>query len=299
LIIADNAYILASMTTQHFIKQPFIKMHGLGNDFMMLDARTAPLSLPEPFSHSLPPLAHRHTGVGFDQAIILRTSTHADVFMQIVNSDGSEVAACGNATRCVAWHLMQETNAQHVTIETKAAILSADYVSHQRVAVTMGVPRLTWQEIPLSSAMDTLHVQHGYPALPEGVAVNMGNPHMIIFHDAIHTLDLARIGSTLEMSPLFPERANITLAQIIHPTHITIRTWERGVGITQACGTAACASMVAGRRLGMLEAEVTVTMLGGDVVIAWEGTESSPDYPLTMTGDAAYVYRGKIDNYTL
>jgi diaminopimelate epimerase len=294
LIIGRNLYILNPMTTQPHKTQPFIKMHGLGNDFLVLDARIEPLRLPEPLSNSLPPLAHRHTGVGFDQAIILRESSRADVFMQIVNSDGSEVSACGNATRCIAWHLMQESGAHHVTIETKAGILHADYVAHQRVAVDMGIPRLTWQEIPLRSPMDTLHVPHGYPSLPDGVAVNMGNPHLIIFHDAIHTLNLTHIGSTLEISPHFPERANITLAQVQNRSHLTIRTWERGVGITQACGTAACASMVAAKRCNLVDSSVNVSMVGGDVQIAWKGTESSPDQPLTMTGDTAYSYHGYI-----
>jgi diaminopimelate epimerase len=281
------------MTTQP-PKQSFIKMHGLGNDFMVLDARTAPLALAEPLSRNLPPLADRHTGVGFDQAIILRPSQRADVFMQIVNADGSEVAACGNATRCIAWHLMQETGAQDITIETKAGLLSAQYVAHERVAVNMGIPKFTWQDIPLAHAMDTLHVIHGYGTLPDGVAVNMGNPHLIIFVEQIEASDVSAIGSELETSALFPQRANITLAEIITPAHITIRTWERGVGLTHACGTAACASMVAGRRRGMLASEVTVKMQGGEVVIAWDGTESSPHHPLTMTGNAAYSYRGML-----
>jgi diaminopimelate epimerase len=276
------------MNTQqiNFIKIPFIKMHGLGNDFMVIDAREQNLtSSPELMMR----LANRRTGVGFDQAVVLRNSDVADVFMQIINADGSEVAACGNATRCVAMHLMQN-GLKHVDIETLAGVLQADYISHERVVVQMGVPKLQWQQIPLSHEMNMLAVEHNIADLPKGVAVNMGNPHLVIFVEDVENVDLPVIGATLEVSPLFPERANITIAQKLSDSHIKIRTWERGVGITQACGTAACASMVAGRILGLLEQSANVTMVGGDVIISWQGQSEQ----VLMEGDAAYSFYGEI-----
>ena len=270
----------------NFIKIPFIKMHGLGNDFMVIDAREQHFT---PSPELMMRLANRRTGVGFDQAVVLRSSSVADVFMQIINADGSEVAACGNATRCVAMHLMQGEVLQ-VKIETLAGVLQADYISHERVVVQMGVPKLQWQQIPLSHEMDTLAVEHNIAGLPNGVAVSMGNPHLVIFVADVEAVDLTDVGAMLEFSSLFPERANITIAQKLHDSHIKIRTWERGVGITQACGTAACASMVAGRLLGLLEQSAKVTMVGGDVMISWQGHGEQ----VLMEGDAAYSFYGQM-----
>lgn len=265
----------------------FIKMHGLGNDFMVVDAREQHF-MPSP--KLIMQLANRHTGVGFDQAIVLRPSIVADVFMQIINADGSVVAACGNATRCVAWHLMQGELRQ-VYIETMAGVLQADYVAHApnfegRVAVQMGAPLLDWNEIPLAYEMDTAAVAHGIEGFAAGVAVNVGNPHLVIFVADIAAVDMGAVGSMLEVASIFPERANITIAQKINDAHVKIRTWERGVGITQACGTAACASMVAGRRLKLLSDSVQVEMLGGTVTISWSGAQ------LVMEGNAAYSFHG-------
>jgi diaminopimelate epimerase len=264
----------------------FIKMHGLGNDFMVIDAREQNFA---PSPDLMMRLANRRTGVGFDQAVVLRGSSVADVFMQIINADGSEVAACGNATRCVAMHLMQN-GLKHVDIETLAGVLQADYVTNSRVAVQMGAPKLDWQQIPLSHEMDMLAVKHGIADLPNGVAVSMGNPHLVMFVPDVESVDLPVIGAKLEVSQLFPERANITIAQKLSNSHIKIRTWERGVGITQACGTAACASMVAGRLLGLLEQSAKVTMVGGDVIISWQGQGEQ----VLMEGDAAYSFYGQI-----
>jgi diaminopimelate epimerase len=264
----------------------FIKMHGLGNDFMVIDAREQDFT---PSPDLMMRLANRRTGVGFDQAVVLRNSSVADVFMQIINADGSEVAACGNATRCVAMHLMQN-GLKHVSIETLAGVLQADYISHERVSVQMGVPKLEWKQIPLSHEMNMLAVEHNIAGLPNGVAVSMGNPHLVIFVPDVESVDLPVIGAMLEVSSLFPERANITIAQKLSNSYIKIRTWERGVGITQACGTAACASMVAGRLLGLLEQSAKVTMVGGDVIISWQGQAQQ----VLMEGDAAYSFYGQI-----
>lgn len=259
-------------------------MHGLGNDFMIIDARTQKVELNQ---SAIARLANRYTGVGFDQAIILRSSNQADIFMQILNADGSEVTACGNATRCVAMHLMRESGKNIVSIETLAGILQAEYAGKQ-IKVQMGVPNFAWEAIPMSHQHNTLSVLHGEMALPNGVAVNIGNPHLVIYVDDIWAHDLEKIGAKLEVSELFPQKANISLAQKINNSHIKIRTWERGVGITRACGTAACASAAAGIKVGLLEKSVQVEMLGGTVAINWGGDSSS----LFMQGEAAYAYFG-------
>ncbi len=270
----------------HLIKIPFIKMQGLGNDFMVIDAQLDESFAPSP--EQVAKLANRRTGVGFDQAVILRSSEVADVFMQIINADGSEVAACGNATRCVAWHLMEQNSLKQVYIETLSGVLQADYVAHQRVSVQMGAPKLQWQEIPLSHKMNTASVKHGIANLSNGVAVNIGNPHLVIFVDDVTMINLPKIGAELEISAIFPQKANITIAQKISDTHLKIRTWERGVGITQACGTAACASMVAGRRLGLLIERADIEMLGGTVIISWRGGDEN----VMMEGEVAYSFHG-------
>jgi diaminopimelate epimerase len=273
------------MESERNMQINFVKMHGLGNDFMVIDARNQTIEFSTQLITSL---ACRHTGVGFDQAIILRPSHKADAFMQIINADGSEVAACGNATRCVGLHLMRESKTNNLKIETLAGILQAEYVNENQVKVQMGVPNFEWETIPLATQMDILAVEHGETDLPFGVCVNIGNPHLVIYMEDIWAHDLSKIGARLEVSELFPERANISFAQKITENHIKILTWERGVGITQACGTAACASFAAGVRLGILANFAHVEMIGGMVEIAWAGDATS----LIMQGEAAYAYYG-------
>ncbi len=212
--------------------------------------------------------------------------------MRIFNADGSEVAACGNATRCVAWLLMQETGLSHTEIHTATGLLSAYLTETNEIRVMMGVPGLAWERIPLNRQMDTLRIVYG--ECSDGVAVSMGNPHLVMFVDDSEAYPLADIGPVLECAPLFPERANITVAEIRSRQDIRLRTWERGVGETLACGTAACAAMVAARRRGLVEKSARLHATGGAMLIEWPGDESDPNHPVFMTGPVSYVFKGDI-----
>ena len=273
---------------------PFVKMNGLGNDFIVVDGRTSPVRIDaEEASH----LANRQTGIGCDQVIVLEASRHADVKMRILNADGSEVGACGNATRCVAWLLAEETGANRFAIDTQSGELDAKVADIDNITVDMGTPRFGWQDIPLAEAFhDTRHIelQAGpidNPILHSPSVVNVGNPHAVFWVDDIDAIDLGRIGPLLENHPIFPERANISIAQIISPTHMKIRTWERGAGLTRACGTAACAAAVTAMRKKLVDrgAPVTVSLPGGDLVISW-----TPDDRIMMTGPAELEFRGTL-----
>ncbi|MFZ0427700.1 MAG: diaminopimelate epimerase [Acidobacteriota bacterium] len=271
----------------------FRKMNGLGNDFVVVDARACALSLaPE----SVRAIADRKEGIGCDQLIALEPSTQADVFMRIWNADGSEVAACGNAARCVAGLIAQEQGRPQVTIETEDQVLGAAVAGDSSVTIDMGEPRLAWNEIPLAEPFhDTrrIELQAGpidAPVLHSPAVVNVGNPHALFFVDDVEAIDLGRIGPMLEHHPLFPERANISLVQVLGPEHVKIRTWERGAGLTRACGTAACASAVAAIRRELTGRKVKVSLPGGDLVIEWrEG-----DGHVLMTGPYALDFEGTL-----
>ena len=271
-----------------------MKMNALGNDFIVVDGRTSPVRIDaEEASH----LANRQTGIGCDQVIVLEASRHADVKMRILNADGSEVGACGNATRCVAWLLAEETGANRFAIDTQSGELDAKVADIDNITVDMGTPRFGWQDIPLAEAFhDTRHIelQAGpidNPILHSPSVVNVGNPHAVFWVDDIDAIDLGRIGPLLENHPIFPERANISIAQIISPTHMKIRTWERGAGLTRACGTAACAAAVTAMRKKLVDrgSPVTVSLPGGDLVISW-----TPDDRIMMTGPAELEFRGTL-----
>lgn len=272
----------------------FVKMNGLGNDFVVVDGRCTPVRIEAAEARHL---ANRSSGIGCDQVIVLEPSRHADVKMRILNADGSEVSACGNATRCVAWLLSEETGARHLTIDTAAGELEADVTSIDRITVDMGHPRFAWQDIPLAEPFHdtrTIELQVGPiddPVLHSPSVVNVGNPHAIFWVDDVETIDLGRVGPLLENHPIFPERANISIAQVLSRTHLRIRTWERGAGLTRACGTAACASAVAAMRKKLVDrnAEVTVSLPGGDLVIAW-----TTDDHILMTGPAETEFRGAL-----
>jgi diaminopimelate epimerase len=271
----------------------FRKMNGLGNDFVVVDARSQALSLaPE----AVRAIADRKEGIGCDQLIALEPSTKADVFMRIWNADGGEVAACGNAARCVAGLIAEEQGRPQVTIETEDQVLGAAVAGDNSVTIDMGVPRLNWDEIPLAEPFhDTrrIELQAGpidAPVLHSPAVVNVGNPHALFFVDDVETIDLGRIGPMLEHHPLFPERANISVVQVLGPDHVKIRTWERGAGLTRACGTAACASAVAAIRRELTGRKVKVTLPGGDLVIEWrEG-----DGHVLMTGPYALDFEGTL-----
>ncbi|HEY6868444.1 MAG TPA: diaminopimelate epimerase, partial [Novosphingobium sp.] len=255
------------------MRVPFIKMHGLGNDFVVLDGREA--QLPPIDARLAAALAHRHTGIGCDQVVVLEPSGKADFRARFFNADGSESPACGNATRAVGL-----LHGRPARIETLAGILHSSPDS-DGVAVDMGEPRFGWDEIPLAYAMDTLSMPVGWENLDNPVAVNVGNPHAIFFVPDCDAVDLGRLGPLIEHDPLFPERVNVNVATIEHRGAIRLRVWERGTGLTLACGTGACATAVGAMRRGLVERRVRVTLPGGSLTIAW-----GADNRITMTGPA-------------
>ncbi|HEX7855742.1 MAG TPA: diaminopimelate epimerase [Sphingobium sp.] len=263
------------------MQRSFSKMHGLGNDFVVMDVREHALPLDAPLARAL---ADRHMGVGCDQLILIGASERADVSMRIFNSDGSEVDACGNATRCVPLFVGRD-----VIVETRAGLLDAR-LSDGGAIVDMGAPRFDYDAIPLAYAMDTLAMSASWEDLPAPAAVNVGNPHVIFFVDDLDTVDIERLGPLIETDPLFPERVNVNFAQVLSPDHIRLIVWERGAGLTRACGTGACATGVAAIRRKLCTGPVTVTLPGGDLIIDWQ-----PGGSIQMTGPATHVYDGAID----
>lgn len=272
---------------------PFVKMHGLGNDFVVLDARTAPLALSV---EQVRAVADRRTGVGCDQLIVIEPSAAAiaDAFMRIRNADGGEVAACGNASRCVAALLMAEKKADHVIIETAAGLLDAEARSDGLVCVDMGRISFDWRDIPLSKPADTLHLDVGAGPLRDGVAVNVGNPHVVYFVADAAAVPLEAVGPVIETDPMFPERTNVEVAEVPGDGRIRLRVWERGVGITRACGSGACATLVAAARRGLTGRSAEVILDGGRLHIDW-----LKDDHLLMTGPVATSFTGMLDGALL
>ncbi len=267
----------------------FRKMHGLGNDFVVIDARARPLALDAALAQRI---ADRRTGIGCDQLIVIEPPRAglADAFMRIRNADGGEVEACGNATRCVASLLMAEKGQDHVVIETVVGLLDAESAAGGRIAVDMGPAQLDWRDIPIAEAIDTLHLGIALGQLSDPVGVGMGNPHAIFFVPDADAVDLAALGPPLEHHKLFPARANIEVAQVLSPTRIRMRVWERGAGITRACGTGACATLVAAVRRGLTERKASVVLDGGELEIEW-----MRDGHVMMTGPVATSFTGTLD----
>jgi diaminopimelate epimerase len=263
------------------MERPFSKMHGLGNDFVVIDEREAPLAMDSALARAI---ADRRTGIGCDQIILIGRSDRADVGMRIFNSDGSEVEACGNATRCVPLFVGRD-----VTVETRAGLLDARR-DGDGVRVDMGLPRFEWDAIPLAYAMDTLTMPVSWEDLPPPCAVNVGNPHVIFFVSDLAAIDTARLGPSIETDPLFPQRVNANFAEVLDESHIRLIVWERGAGLTRACGTGACATAVAAIRRRLCAGPVTVSLPGGDLVIDWR-----PGETISMTGPAAKVFDGVAD----
>ncbi|MEQ8354959.1 MAG: diaminopimelate epimerase [Kiloniellaceae bacterium] len=268
--------------------RPFLKMHGLGNDFVVVDARTAPFPLTDALAQAI---ADRHEGVGCDQLLILEPPTNgsADVFLRIRNHDGGEVGACGNGTRCVASLVMGELGREAIVIETAAGLLQARAAGPDRVTVDMGEARLGWQDIPLSAERDTLNLGLSLGPMADPVGVSMGNPHAVFFVEDVEALALAELGPALEHDPLFPERANIGAAQVIGENKLRLRVWERGVGLTRACGSGACAAAVAAARRGLTGRRVEVVLDGGSLVLEWR-----EDGHVEMTGPVAIAFTGTL-----
>ena len=261
----------------------FHKMHGLGNDFVIFDAREEPLSMDEPLARAL---SDRKTGVGCDQLIVLEKSSVADLRMRIWNHDGIEVESCGNASRCV----VALTHAR--TIETGGGLVEGTEQDSD-VEVTLGEPHFEWDKIPISYAMSTNPLPMGWGELDNPIALNVGNPHVVFFVENADGIDLDELGPRIEHDPVFPQRINVNVAEI-HPDGIRLRTWERGAGITRACGTGASATAVAAILTKRVRSPVKVTMRGGSLTIAWE-----PGQPIRMSGSATYVFKGEIDLETL
>ena len=271
----------------------FRKMNGLGNDFVVFDARTAPIAMDEAKARAI---ADRATGIGCDQLIVLEPSTRADLTMRIWNNEGAEVESCGNATRCIADILFKEKNATRATIDTQGGFLVAEKGGELLVTVDMGAPRFGWQDIPLSEKFaDTRYIELSVgplekPLIHSPAVVNVGNPHCIFWVNDLDVVDLSKVGPMLEHHPLFPKRANITLARVDAKDHAVIRVWERGAGLTKACGTAACAVMAAGYRLKKFNNKATITLPGGDLFM--EIRES--DGHVIMTGPVTYEFEGDL-----
>ena len=270
-------------------KIPFLKMHGLGNDFVVLDFRRDFIPIN---AKAASVLADRRTGIGCDQLIVLEPPRHpaAQVLMRIRNTDGSEAEACGNATRCIADLIYRETGDPRIRIETVAGLLEAEALVDGRFAVDMGPVRIGWREIPLARAADTERVDLSVGPLSGPVCTNLGNPHATFFVDDVETIDLAALGPALEHHPLFPERANIGVAAVVDRRHIRLRVWERGAGITPACGSGACAAVVAAHRRGLADRCAAVELDGGPLDIAWR-----EDNHIVMTGSAALSFEGVFD----
>jgi len=267
----------------------FHKMHGLGNDFAIFDARETPLEMEAARARAI---ADRKTGIGCDQVIVLEPSISADMRMRIWNADGSEVESCGNASRCVA--LLTGGG----SIETKGGIVKG-VVNGADVTIEMGEPRFGWEEIPLAYAMDTAAMPVGWEDLQNPTAVNVGNPHIIFFVEDGHNVDLARLGPLIENDPLFPERVNVNVAEVliggmnvggVRLPGIDLRVWERGAGLTQACGTGACATAVAAIKLWKTSSAVGVRLPGGILKIEWQ-----PGETIRMSGPGTHVFTGETD----
>lgn len=266
----------------------FRKMHGLGNDFVVLDTRSAALTLtPE----SAKAIADRRTGVGCDQILIIEAARNGgDAFLAIRNADGGVVASCGNGSRCVARLLLDESGKDEIVLETVAGPVIAKAVPGDLIAVDMGPAYDAWQDIPLAREADTLHLQINEGPLRDPVAVGVGNPHIVFFVDNAEAVDLAAAGPKLEHHPLFPERANVEVVQVLSRTHLRMRVWERGVGITRACGTGACATLVAAVRRGLADRKAIVSLDGGDLEIEWRD-----DGHIIMAGPATETFTGTLD----
>ncbi|MGI9371430.1 MAG: diaminopimelate epimerase [Hyphomicrobiales bacterium] len=272
---------------------PFRKMNGLGNDFVILDGRKRPIKIDESLARSI---ADRNSGIGCDQLIVFDNSVIADVRMRIWNHDGGEVESCGNATRCVGDILLDDDPSASLSVETNGGLLNCTRAPEGLISVDMGAPKFHWSQIPLAEEFhDTraVELQIGPiddPILHTPSVVNVGNPHCVFWVEDETKYDLTKVGPLLENHPLFPQRANISLARVVNREHIVLNVWERGVGITRACGTAACATMAAAARKNLTERTATITLPGGDLQMAWR----EEDDHIIMTGPVAYEFEGTL-----
>ncbi len=269
---------------------PFLKMHGAGNDFVLLDARETPLKLS---SAAVRLIADRRLGVGCDQLIVIEPDDGgADAFMRILNADGTESGTCGNATRCVAALIAEETGERYLSIRTISGLLQAEILGPGLVEVDMGAPRLAWEDIPLAAPADTLHLNLAMGPVSDPAACSMGNPHATFFVDDMQ-LPIETLGPALEKNRIFPERANIGFAQIETPSRIRLRVWERGSGLTLACGSGACAALVNAHRRGLAGRTAVVALDGGELLINWDEATGH----VLMRGEATTVFTGTLPDF--
>lgn len=272
----------------------FAKMNGLGNAICVLDARQDQMPLT---AEIIVALADPKKGLGFDQLMVLEAAQNplADVFTRIWNADGSKVAACGNGTRCVAWYLMRESEQDHLVIETEAGLLGASRAGAYSISVDMGEPQLEWDQIPMSERMDTMRIELQVGPIDDPImhgpgCVSMGNPHVVFFVNDAELAPITQIGPMIEHHPLFPEGVNVGFAQIVARDHIRLRVWERGAGLTKACGTGACAALVAAVRRRLTDRFARVQVDGGEMTIEWRASDNH----VIMTGPVELEAEGTI-----
>lgn len=270
---------MRGMNTSPNTGLPFMKMHGLGNDFVVLDARVRPVNMTPELARAL---ADRHRGVGFDQLAVITPG--ADAHLTFFNADGSLSAACGNATRCIARMILDETGADTLTLTTERGTLMARDAGNCLTSVNMGPPQLDWAEIPLAEETDTLML----PIEGAPTATGMGNPHCTFFVEDAEAIPLDTFGPRYEHHPLYPERTNVQVAQIIGPDHIRMRVWERGTGVTLASGSSSCATAVAATRRGLTGRAVRIDLDGGTLMVEWRADG------VWMTGPTAHVFSGTL-----
>ncbi|MBI3675649.1 MAG: diaminopimelate epimerase [Proteobacteria bacterium] len=272
----------------------FLKMHGLGNDFVVFDARNQGLALSGSKARAI---ADRRFGIGCDQVIVIENAANsADAAMRIYNANGGEVESCGNAARCVARLLMDEKHKHAITLETEGGLLACETARDDFVTVDMGVPRLGWREIPLARDVDTKSFVLDVPAfcdpmLNSVAAVNVGNPHCVLFVEDANDAPVATLGPMIEIHPMFPRATNVEFVSVIAKDRLRMRVWERGTGITLACGTGACAAAVAAIRRGLCDAKVSLVLDGGELTLEWHGEGKS----VFMTGPGTLSFKGEID----
>ena len=279
----------------------FYAMNGAGNRFAIFDARGRAFTMTADLAQAVGVPGGPLGAKGCDQIIILQDlpasdCQSADVFMDIWNKDGGHVDACGNATRCVSWLLMEQSGKSAARVKTAAGLLTATRAGGLSIAVDMGAPKLAWEDIPLSEVMHTHHIDlkvgpQDAPVLSNPGAVNMGNPHCVFFVDDVNSADVERLGPMLEYHPLFPQQANIGFAQILADNHIRLRVWERGAGLTLACGTGACAAVVAASRQSRTNRQVQVDLDGGTLQIDWRVDSDH----VIMTGPVELEYEGELE----
>jgi diaminopimelate epimerase len=276
------------MTLHPLASRSVLKMNGLGNEILILDLRGTPGELSPAAVNAI----GRGDRLGFDQLMVLRDphSPGTEAYVQIYNSDGSEAGACGNGVRCVAWNLLRGTNREMLKIETSANVLECRRQGEWSFSVDMGKARFFWRNIPLAKPVEDTGAIHFEEMPVPAVAINVGNPHAVFFVDDLDAYDLTAVGPKLEHHSLFPERANITLAKIESRDHIVARVWERGVGLTRACGSAACATLVAAARKALADREANVSLPGGDLQVTWR-----EDAHVVLTGPVELEFEAVLD----